>query len=83
MPPCLPDLLINLLLFSGEYRNLVGENIPYRNLGYGALQDFLEDSKAVCKVAYAQDGSAIVRGVGSDETSHIEVSLRIDTATFV
>ena len=62
---------------------MVGENIPYRNLGYGALQDFLEDSKAVCKVAYAQDGSAIVRGVSSDETSHIEVSLRIETAIFI
>ncbi len=59
--------------FLGEYRNQVGENIPYRNFGYGDLQEFLNDAKNVCKVNYGPDGTAVVRGVGSEETAHIQV----------
>ena len=58
--------------FSGEYRNLVGGNIPYRNFGFNSLQDFLEDAKQVCRVSFGPDGSAVVHGIASDETLHIQ-----------
>ena len=56
---------------SGEYRNLVGESIPYRNFGFGNLQEFLQDAQNVCRVNFGPDGSAMVHGLGSEDTFHI------------
>lgn len=60
--------------FTGEYRNMVGDSIPYRNFGFNSLHDFLDDAKHICKVGFGPDGAPIVRSVSSEETFHIQVS---------
>jgi hypothetical protein len=62
--------------YLGEYRNLVGNNIPYRTLGFSSLQDFLDNAKTVCKISFSNDSGAIVRAISSEETFHIQEMVR-------
>ena len=41
---------------SGEYREFLGDNIPYRRLGYSTLEDFLDQNPAVCRIVRKPDG---------------------------
>jgi len=60
---------------------MVGEPIPYRNFGFNNLQEFLEDSKTVCRVNFGPDGSAMVHGIGTEDTFHIQDMVKKQRST--
>ena len=58
------------LLFAGEYREMIGEPIPYRKLGYSTLEEFLDQSPDLCRVSYSANG-VILHGVATEATAHV------------
>ena len=48
----------------------MGGNIPFRKLGYPCLEDFLDQSPDMCRIAYGPDG-IILLGVATEATAHV------------
>ena len=61
----------NLRPFSGDYRGLIGEPIPWRALGHSTLEDFLDYGRDFCRVSYAANGGIILKPVVTADTAHI------------
>ena len=55
-----------------DYRDLVGEGIPYRRLGYETLENFLTSVPDVCRISRKPTGEVIVGAVADDNTRHIQ-----------
>jgi len=55
-----------------DYRDLVGEGIPYRRLGYDTLDSFLSAQPDVCRISRRPTGEVTVVGVADDATRHIQ-----------
>ena len=55
-----------------DYRDLVGEGIPYRRLGYETLDSFLSATPDVCRISRRPTGEVVVVGVADDATRHIQ-----------
>ena len=55
-----------------DYRDLVGEGIPYRRLGYETLDSFLSAQPDVCRISRRPTGEVVVVGVADDATRHIQ-----------
>jgi len=55
-----------------DYRDLVGEGIPYRRLGYETLENFLTSVPDVCKISRKPTGEVIVMAVADETTRHIQ-----------
>ena len=55
-----------------DYRDLVGEGIPYRRLGYETLENFLTAVPDVCRISRKPTGEVIVVAVADDNTRHIQ-----------
>ena len=70
----LSPLVKHVLIFlniAGEYKELIGENIPYRALGHGSLEEFLDYGHDFCRIARSRDGSYVIHGIATAENSHI------------
>uniref|UniRef100_A0A1B0CFP4 HTH OST-type domain-containing protein n=1 Tax=Lutzomyia longipalpis TaxID=7200 RepID=A0A1B0CFP4_LUTLO len=52
-----------------EYRELEGENIPFKKLGFKSLEDFLVDSKSF--ELRRQNGEVFVRAILKQESAHL------------
>ena len=57
--------------FSEDYRETVGKNIPYRSMGYGTLEDFLDQSPDMCRISYNSTGGIMLHGVATEATAHV------------
>ena len=70
---------VSIHQLDNDYREIVGENIPYRNLNFNSLQDFLAAVPDVCRL----DGYDMVSAVAGVANSHIKdmVSKQKITAT--
>ena len=55
-----------------DYRDLVGEGIPYRRLGYETLENFLNSVPDVCKISRRPTGEVVVSAVADETTRHIQ-----------
>ena len=55
-----------------DYRDLVGEGIPYRRLGYETLENFLTSVPDVCKISRKPTGEVVVVAVADENTRHIQ-----------
>ena len=58
-------------LFSGEYRDIIGENIPWQKLGYQTFDDFVNRNPQLCRLEVKGDGTVWVHAVPNAETQHI------------
>ncbi|CAL1271615.1 unnamed protein product [Larinioides sclopetarius] len=54
-----------------DYRLLLGTPIPYKDLGYSSLENFLRDIPEVICLKKIADGSLIAEGVADASTAHI------------
>jgi len=55
-----------------DYRDIVGEGIPYRRLGYETLDSFLNAVPDVCRISRRPTGEVVVLGVADETTKHIQ-----------
>jgi len=55
-----------------DYRDIVGEGIPYRRLGYETLDSFLNSVPDVCRISRRPTGEVVVLGVADETTKHIQ-----------
>ena len=55
-----------------DYRELVGEGIPYRKLGYDSLESFLTSVPDVCRMTRRPNGEVVVIAVADESTKHIQ-----------
>lgn len=53
-----------------EYRGITGKVIPYRELGYKSLKDFMNSLQDVARLSDG-DGEAVYYGVADSSTAHI------------
>ena len=53
-----------------EYRGITGKMIPYRELGYKSLKDFMNSLQDVARLSTA-DGEPVYYGVADSSTAHI------------
>lgn len=58
------------LFFPGDYREIIGTNIPYRDLGHTTLEEFLDHAQDTCRVTNTSQGY-VLHGVATLETAHI------------
>ena len=49
---------------------MVGEPIPWRKMGYQTLEEFLDQSPDLCRVAYTAQG-VMVHGVATEKSAHV------------
>ena len=54
----------------GEYRGITGKSIPYRELGYKSLKDFMNTLQDVARLSTAE-GEPVYYGVADSSTAHI------------
>ena len=54
----------------GEYRGITGKIIPYRELGYKSLKDFMNTLQDVARLSTAE-GEPVYYGVADSTTAHI------------
>ena len=54
----------------GEYRGITGKIIPYRELGYKSLKDFMNTLQDVARLSTAE-GEPVYYGVADSSTAHI------------
>jgi hypothetical protein len=64
------------LPFLGDYRGLIGENIPYRKFGFYNLYDFLDNARDFIRVATLADGTMVARALVSEDTAHLAMVMR-------
>ena len=57
-------------LFAGEYREMIGEPIPYRKMGYSTLDEFLDQSPDLCRVGFTPNG-VVLHAVATEATAHV------------
>lgn len=55
-----------------DYRELVGEGIPYRRLGFDSLETFLTSVPDVCRISRRPTGEVVVVAVADESTKHIQ-----------
>jgi len=53
-----------------DYREMIGKYIPWRDLGYTSLEEFLDQSPDMCRIAYTPTG-IMVRGVVTSADAHV------------
>jgi len=53
-----------------EYRGITGKIIPYRELGYKSLKDFMNTLQDVARLS-TSDGEPVYYGVADSSTAHI------------
>jgi len=53
-----------------DYREMIGKWIPWRDLGYTSLEEFLDQSPDMCRIAYTPTG-IMVRGVVTSADAHV------------
>jgi len=53
-----------------EYREFTQQNIPYRDMGYPTLEDFLDQNPKLCRIAHKPTGWHVY-GAVTQETKHI------------
>ncbi|TRY71634.1 hypothetical protein TCAL_05296 [Tigriopus californicus] len=53
-----------------DYREIIGTNIPFRDLGHATLEEFLDHAPDTCRVARTAQGY-VLHGVATSETAHI------------
>jgi len=58
-------------LISADYYNLIGEHIPYRNLGFNSIEEFLYSLKNVFKIKN-KGINIFVQVVSGGKTQHLE-----------
>ena len=63
--------LNKVFFFSGEYRDIIGENIPWQKLGYQTFDDFVNTNPHLCRLEVKGDGTVWVHAVPTEETQHI------------
>ena len=56
---------------SEEYKDIIGENIPWRKLGYSTFDDFVKKNRQLFRIDIKGDGSVWVHAVPTEETQHI------------
>ncbi|XP_051579424.1 tudor domain-containing protein 7B-like isoform X2 [Myxocyprinus asiaticus] len=54
-----------------DYKNLMGELIPYKQLGYATLDAFLHSMPSVVRLDKGQSGEVVCHATAGDETAHI------------
>ena len=62
--------LLKFSSFKGDYRDMIGKPIPYRDLGYVSLEEFLDQSPDVCRVQYTPNGISL-HGVATAADAHV------------
>ena len=62
--------LRNIFLNLGDYREMIGKYIPWRDLGYTSLEEFLDQSPDMCRIAYTPTG-IMVQGVVTSADAHV------------
>jgi len=55
-----------------DYRETVGEGIPYRKLGYDNLHSFLKSIPDYCRISRSMKGELVVHGVADENTRHMQ-----------
>jgi len=55
---------------SRDYREMIGKPIPWRDLGYVNLEEFLDQSPDMCRVSYTPTG-IMIRGVVTSADAHV------------
>ena len=63
--------MLAFFFVSGDYRDLIGESIPFRKFGFGSLYEFLDSARAYCRVGTDRDGSMVARAVADEDTQHL------------
>ena len=58
-------------LFSEEFCDLIGHEIPLDKLGFKTLQDLLVDAQDFCRVVVGLDGVVVVRALVAADTKHL------------
>lgn len=58
-------------LFLKDYRSMNGKELPFRDLGYGRLEDFICSIPDVVKVGNGPTGQATFYPVATRETQHM------------
>ncbi|XP_040564826.1 tudor domain-containing protein 7 [Lepeophtheirus salmonis] len=54
-----------------DYKDLVGDNIPFRSLGHNTLTDFFSKARDVCRIMET-NGRIIIHPVATESTHHID-----------
>lgn len=54
-----------------EYQGMLGENIPFRRLGYSSLLSMLKDLPDVVSISSISGGNYLIMGTADDKTKHI------------
>jgi len=55
-----------------DYKNMVGEGIPYRRLGYDSLNNFLKSIPDYCRTTRNNKGEVMVTSVADESTRHMQ-----------
>ena len=54
-----------------DYRQVIGEELPYSALGYRSLMAFIQDISDVVKVTLTRDNHTVIYAVADEKTRHI------------
>ena len=54
-----------------EYRNIVGQPLPYRSIGFSDLESMVRSMPDVMTSRKGSDGEWVIRGVADESTQHI------------
>ncbi len=57
--------------FPGCYKDIEGERIPFKTIGYSTLEDFLDQGRDFCRIAYDRQGGILIQAVPNEANAHI------------
>ncbi|XP_049521647.1 uncharacterized protein LOC119450179 isoform X3 [Dermacentor silvarum] len=67
---------ILLRYLDNEYRTLTGTRIPYRQMGFSTLEEYLRSIPDVVRLSTNADGNTVVHVVVSESTAHVAQMVR-------
>lgn len=67
---------ILLRYLDNEYRTLTGTRIPYRQLGYSTLEEYLHSIPDVVRLSRNAEGNTVVTVVVTESTAHVAEMVR-------
>ncbi|XP_075545630.1 uncharacterized protein LOC142579388 isoform X1 [Dermacentor variabilis] len=67
---------ILLRFLDNEYRTLTGTRIPYRQMGFSTLEEYLHSIPDVARLSTNAEGNTVVHVVVSESTAHVAQMVR-------
>lgn len=62
---------IPLHLLLKEYRDMIGEDIPLRDLGYSSIDQFVQNVPDICRISHSTNGTVMIHGIPTEKNAHI------------